>query len=421
MAIGNFPEIVQNNKISNSSASAGGLAIPNRSSESNSVTASSSNGDDSGIEFVESNAAKITDFNNLHRVSNAWICTKDGFNDSNTMAIIESLKKNYSFHLRSISNNHDDADAFAFRKIMIDTSRQYLFSNFGGDTADDTEVPPLTDDDCEMPPLTDDESDTNVNDQNDGSDSSNNTQNFNGNNSNNNNDDEDEDGVNKKNNIDDNNTADSISTDEDDASKKDINNNQPLSSNISTSPNSDCFRNSLRTHIARSQVMFLLVRIVCNSLVNQFPIDTCCNNKNNLMLKNLIAFVKTAISRSKASLNEFLISYIYLMRFALKYKKFSNFTNNSKTKNLCLRRLILTCLIISVSRTRKSYKFGDNTYSITSFWSLLSGLANKELAASTIKFKTYVGRDALSIQECDLINYKVRLNRLTKMMIRSEY
>lgn len=177
--------------------------------------------------------------------------------------------------------------------------------------------------------------------------------------------------------------------------------------------------------VEKQIVMKIIIRIVSNLLITKFPMDECCNNKNNLIINNLIEFLEKVIGRSRISLNQFLISNLYMFRFLKVYGDKPGFKNNRGY--LCLRRLIITSLMVSCKF------YGDNVKSSgrsvrdnvlrqnlnPQVWSAVSGLKTPELSKLEMRFNQFIDYN-LKIESFEFNKFKSDLNYLIRVVIKSD-
>lgn len=214
-------------------------------------------------------------------------------------------------------------------------------------------------------------------------------------------------------------------------------------------------------NVQKQIVMKIIVRIVSNLLITKFPIDECCNNRNNLIINNLIGFIERVLSRSRIPLDHFLISNLLLFRFL----NYLNKADAPKFKNngdkLCLRRLIITSLVTtskhhgdsewlqpirsaaaaaavakrgpvsskitsskvtknsSVSIKSQSLQNGLRQYLTTQVWSLISGLPTGEITKLESEFGKFIAYD-FKVSASELTKFKGDLNQLVKLIVKSD-
>ncbi|GMM33706.1 hypothetical protein DASC09_010310 [Saccharomycopsis crataegensis] len=202
------------------------------------------------------------------------------------------------------------------------------------------------------------------------------------------------------------------------------------------------------SHHERQVIMKIIVRIVANSLITKFPIDDCCNNRNNLIINNLIDFLEKVLTRSRMPLNQFLAGILYLNRLANNIHSGNNkhrvFKNNSD--KLCLRRLIITSFLAtstiyakpsslprgvrSESKNPKFTKQSMSPFEIkqrilnqnlnAQVWSVISGLPVTFLDQLYDNFLDWMTDDDLKVNADDLRKYKGSLNQMVKWFIKTD-
>lgn len=186
------------------------------------------------------------------------------------------------------------------------------------------------------------------------------------------------------------------------------------------------------SNMERQTVMKCIVRIVANMLITKFPIDECCNDRNYLMVNNMISFLEKVLTRSRIPLNQFLVASLYLFRCATKIHG-TCFRNNGL--RVCLRRLVITSLAVSsrhfggslaVSRGLGSGVRSSKHISVkqrilnqnlnTQVWATISGLKEADLERMVRQFGDVLEHD-FRVSALGLSNFKKEIGMLVKLVI----
>lgn len=157
----------------------------------------------------------------------------------------------------------------------------------------------------------------------------------------------------------------------------------------------------------RNQLMTIVVKYIATKITNSFPPQSpSVPSSSELPLDR---FLLILTNRLQLSLPLFMKGIIYLFRYMdiiylLRYLNQSNNFANYNEMDFCLKKLIVGCFKLALSREN-----------ITKNWSAISGMSNSEL--NTI-VKTIVTRmnGKLVVKNIDLLKLKLEIFRFVKMV-----
>lgn len=160
----------------------------------------------------------------------------------------------------------------------------------------------------------------------------------------------------------------------------------------------------------RLRVMKIIVKYISMKISNSFPPESPRTMDPNEM--PLESFLMILVSRLQLTLPMFMKGIIYLFRYMdiiylLRYLNQSNNFANYTEMGFCIKKLIIGCFKLTLTRER-----------IQRDWSGITGLANSEI--NTI-VKAVVNRlnGKLSIKNVELIRLKTEIFRFVKMVTKT--
>lgn len=162
--------------------------------------------------------------------------------------------------------------------------------------------------------------------------------------------------------------------------------------------------------IERLRVMKIVVKYISMKITNSFPPESPRTIDPNEM--PLESFLMILVSRLQLTLPIFMKGIIYLFRYMdiiylLRYLNQSNNFANYTEMGFCIKKLIVGCFKLTLTRER-----------VQKNWNGITGLANSEI--NTI-VKAVVNRlnGKLSIKNIELIRLKTEIFRFVKMVTKT--